>query len=119
MHRIAYLLHRFPQITDTFIKREIRCLQTAGTNVEVVAVWKPSASETTPEMLKQWTADTHFLLPRSWSSIVGILLATVVRSPIRCCRTLGLSFATARPGLRGFAYQLVYFLEAVLAADIL
>jgi colanic acid/amylovoran biosynthesis glycosyltransferase len=119
MQRIAYLLHRFPEITDTFIKREIRSLQRAGTNVEVIAVWKPSASETTPEIMKQWAADTHFVLPRSWLSIIGILLATVARSPIRSCRSFRLSLSTARPGLRGLAYQFIYFLEAVLAADII
>lgn len=119
MQRIAYLLHRFPEITDTFIKREIRCLQRAGTNVEVIAVWKPNASETTPETMKQWAADTHFVLPRSWLSILGIPLATLVRSPIRFCRTLRLSLSTARPGLRGFAYQFIYLFEAVLAADII
>jgi colanic acid/amylovoran biosynthesis glycosyltransferase len=119
MQRIAYLLHRFPEITDTFIKREIRCLQRTGTNIEVIAVWKPSASETTLETMKQWAADTHFVLPRSWPSIIGILLRTLISSPVRSCRSLCLSVSTARPGLRGLAYQFIYFFEAVLAADII
>ena len=119
MPRIAYLLHRFPEITDTFIKREIRSLQRAGTNVEVIAVWKPNGSETTPETMKQWAADTHFVLPRPWLSIIGILLATLVGSPIRFYRSAHLSLSTARPGLRGLAYQFIYFFEAVLAADII
>ena len=37
MKRIAYLLHRFPGTTDTFIKREIRCLQKLGTDVQVIS----------------------------------------------------------------------------------
>ena len=30
-----------------------------------------------------------------------------------------LAISTLRPGFRGFAYQMYYFLEAVLAAEIL
>jgi glycosyltransferase involved in cell wall biosynthesis len=119
MKKIAYLLHRFPEITDTFIKREIRSLQRSGTNVQVIAVWKPSESETTPAIMEQWAAETHFILPRSLPSMAGILFISLVRSPIRIAGTLRLALSTSRPGLRGFVYQLIYFFEAVLAADII
>src|SRR5579872_1238278 len=118
MKKIAYLLHRFPEITDTFVKREIRSLQRFGTNVQVIAVWKPSESETTPEAMEQWATQTHFILPRSLPSIVGILLFSLVRSPVRLAGTLRLALQTSRPGLRGLVYQLIYFMEAVLAAYI-
>lgn len=119
MKKIAYLLHRFPEITDTFIKREIRSLQGFGTDVRVISVWKPGASETTPEIMREWAGDTHFLLPRSLLSIVLVLLTSLVRSPIRLAGTLAFALSTSRPGLQGVAYQLVYFVEAVLAADII
>ena len=117
MKRIAYLLHRFPALTDTFIKREIRSLQSAGTDVLVISVWKPSAHETTPDILSQWAADTYFILPRSWLSILRTLFAVALRSPSRFFSTLNLALSTSRPGVRGTAYQLIYFLEAILAAD--
>lgn len=119
MKKIAYLLHRFPEITDTFIKREIRSLQRSGTSVQVIAVWKPGPSDTTPETMEQWAAETHFVLPRSLPSIVGILLISLVRSPIGMASTLRLALSTSRPGLQGLLYQLIYFVEAVLAADII
>jgi colanic acid/amylovoran biosynthesis glycosyltransferase len=119
MKKIAYLLHRFPEVTDTFIKREIRSLQRCGTNVQVIAVWKPTSSETTPEIMQQWAAETHFILPRSLPSIAGILFVSLVSSPVRIARTLYLALSTSRPGLRGLIYQFVYFVEAVLAADII
>src|SRR5262245_18657077 len=74
--RIAYLLHRFPAITDTFIKREIRSLQKAGTHVEVISVWKPRERETTPSIMSEWKAETHFVLPRPIVSIVWIVLTS-------------------------------------------
>src|SRR4029079_6984418 len=116
MKRIAYLLHRFPALTDTFIKREIHGLQAAGTNVLVLSVWKPKDSETTPDILAEWAADTRFLLPRSILSILWIVLTMAASSPLRFCSAFYLALSTARPGLRGFAYQLFYFAEAVLAA---
>src|SRR5260370_3763505 len=119
MKKIGYLLHRFPEITDTFIKREIRSLQKSGTNVQVIGVWKPGISETTPEIMEQWADETHFILPRSLPSIIGVLFITLVRSPIRVARTFCLALSTSRPGLRGLVYQLIYFAEAVLAAHII
>lgn len=119
MKKIAYLLHRFPRITDTFIKREIRSLQKSGTDVFVISVWKPDRSDTTTEILNEWSADTHFLLPKSGFSIATALFAASVRAPARFFGTLRLALSTARPGFRGLAYQLFYFVEAVLAADVI
>jgi colanic acid/amylovoran biosynthesis glycosyltransferase len=119
MNKIAYLLHRFPRITDTFIKREIRSLQKSGTEVCVISVWRPDGSDTPAEILTEWSADTHFLLPRSQFSTARTLFASLVRFPIRFCDTLRLAVSTSRPGFRGLAYQLFYFVEAVLAADVI
>jgi colanic acid/amylovoran biosynthesis glycosyltransferase len=119
MKKIAYLLHRFPRITDTFIRREIRSLQKVGTDVCIISVWKPGGSETTAAILNEWSVDTHFLLPASQFSIARTLLISLVRFPIRFVDTLRLAFSTSRPGFRGLAYQLFYFMEAVLAADII
>lgn len=119
MKRIAYLLHRFPGITDTFIKREIRSLQNAGTYVHVISVWMPRELETTPDILSQWSKDTQFILPRSAFSIAYTLFLAVICSPVRFLRTIHLALSTSRPGIRGIAYQLFYFIEAVLVAEAL
>src|ERR1035437_9757056 len=119
MKRIAYLLHRFPCMTDTFIKREIRSLQKAGTYVHVISVWMPSESETTPDIRSQWSKDTQFMLPRSVFSIAYTLFITMVHSPRRLLSTIALAFSTSRPGIRGFIYQMFYFFEAVLVAEAL
>ena len=42
-----------------------------------------------------------------------------MRSPIRFLATARLAFSTSRPGVRGLVYQSFYFVEAVLAADLL
>src|SRR5439155_9955904 len=87
--------------------------------VQVIAVWSPGAFETTPEIMRQWTDQTSFVLPCSPLLMVRTFFTSLVRHPIRMAGTLRLALATSRPGLRGFVYQLVYFMEAVLAADIM
>jgi glycosyltransferase involved in cell wall biosynthesis len=117
MKRIAYLLHRFPGITDTFIKREIRSLQAAGTEVRVISVWKPDNCFTTPAILSEWAADTDFALPRSILSIGWAVFSEFLRWPGRFSKTLRFALSTSRPGFRGFGYQIFYFVEAVLVSQ--
>ncbi|MGA2128942.1 MAG: hypothetical protein ABSG76_22660, partial [Xanthobacteraceae bacterium] len=105
MTRVAYLLHRFPGITDTFIKREIRSLQRAGTDVCVISVWKPRGTETTCENMSDWSADTQFVLPRPALSVLKSLVGCAIRRPARLALTARLAFLTARPGLRGLLFQ--------------
>jgi colanic acid/amylovoran biosynthesis glycosyltransferase len=119
MKRVAYLLHNFPGLTDTFIKREIRSLQRSGTQVNVISVWKPQQSQTTPEILSDWASETDFLLPRSYWSVLTTMFMSLIRTPNRFCGTLYLAFLTSRPGVHGLLFQFFYFCEAVLAADIL
>lgn len=115
--KVVYLLHRFPLLTDTFIRREIRNLQTIGTEIEVISVWRPNGKETTSDLLGDWSRDVTFLLPRSIASILCSCLRVAFSSPRRFVAALRLGFATSRPGFRGMIYQLFYVGEAVLAAE--
>lgn len=117
--RIAYLLHRFPAKTDTFIKREIRSLQKAGTDVQIISVWKPHGTETTREMLEEWSGNVSFLLPQSALSILRALFAIAFLSPRRFAAAVRLALATSRLGVRGLIYQMFYLAEAMLAAALL
>lgn len=119
MKQIAYLLHHFPRITDTFIMREIRALQKAGTDIQIISIWKPSTAETNAEVINEWFNKTHFLLPRSILSTARELFMSIIRSPIRFVATTHLALMTSRPGLRGFVYQAFYLAEAMLAAELL
>ena len=119
MKRIGYLLHRFPRVSDTFIRREIRSLQQLGSNVQVISVWTPGELDTTPYILSQWSDETHFLLPKPAFYIARTLVKLLLRYPGRFFRTFQFAVRTSRPGVRGLIYQLFYFVEAVLAAEIL
>ncbi len=119
MKQVAYLLHRFPRITDTFIMREIRALQRAGTDIQIISIWKPKTAETNSEVINEWFHKTHFLLPASIISTARVLCTAIIRSPKRFVATLHLALTTSRPGLRGLIYQTFYLAEAMLAAELL
>lgn len=131
LNKITYVLHHFPGITDTFIKREIRSLQKFGLKVDVISVWRPHelqtgfdvvsrwATETTPDIMSDWSKETNFILPTPIPRILLVLFTSAVRHPIKFFVTLHLACSTARPGVRGFLYQLIYFVQAVLVADVL
>jgi colanic acid/amylovoran biosynthesis glycosyltransferase len=119
MKKIAYLLHRFPRITDTFIMRELRALQKAGTDVEIISIWQPDKTEANSEVINEWFHKTRFLLPGSVLPISRVLCSTISRSPIKFFEAARLAWATSRPGLKGVIYQAFYLAEAMLAADLL
>lgn len=115
---IIYLLHRFPRVTDTFIMREIRSLQRAGTEVKVISVWKPLPRETMPELLDEWSNDVSFLLPNSIAVILRGLFSAAFLAPKSFFAALRLAVTTGRPGARGQIYQMFYLMEAALASRI-
>jgi len=116
MTKVAYLLHRFPARTDTFIKREIRALQSAGTSVSVISVWKPNHDETTDAIISEWSSDTTFLNSRPRFRLAILVSKFVAQRPLIALKTAFLAYKLSRPGLRGTVYQLLYFIEAILAA---
>jgi colanic acid/amylovoran biosynthesis glycosyltransferase len=119
MKKVAYLLHRFPRITDTFIMREISALQKSGLGIQIISIWKPKPAEANAEVVDEWFHKTSFLLPGSVLSIARVLFTTVIRSPIRFAGTLRLALRTSHPGLKGQLYQVFYLAEAMLAAELL
>ncbi len=119
MKTTAYLLHKFPRITDTFIMREVRALQKGGMDIQIISIWKPTPGETDVKVMSEWGPQTYFLLPRSILSVTRALCVMIIRSPTRFMSAVYLAFATARPGLRGLMNQVFYLAEATLAADAL
>ena len=117
--RIAYLLHRFPRKTDTFIQREIAALRRRSLDVEVISVWHPSVQDTNAETLNAWKSVTTYILPSPKLRLLGRLFLTILKNPAAFLRTLLLAARTSKPGVKGAALQSVYLAEAIEAGRIL
>ncbi len=118
MREVAYLLNRFPQITDTFIIREISALQKEGMNTRIISVWRPAPKEADNRLMHEWRQQISFLLPRPSLSFILASLFISIRSPSRTLSTIWLAIRTARPGISGLIKQMFYFGEAILAAGV-
>ncbi len=115
---VAYLTGEYPRSSDTFIQREVTGLRNAGFRVETFAVRRPDQAHLVGPEQERAHATTTYLLELARSPRLGSAkLAVILRRPGSFLKALGLAWRTKRPGVRGAAYQLIYFIEAVLLAD--
>ncbi|MGH9146509.1 MAG: colanic acid biosynthesis glycosyltransferase WcaL, partial [Vicinamibacterales bacterium] len=50
--RIAYMMSRFPKLTETFILNEMVAIERLGVDVDVYPLWREHAAVTHPEALR-------------------------------------------------------------------
>jgi glycosyltransferase involved in cell wall biosynthesis len=115
--RIAYLTGQYPEVSLTFILREVEGLRALGAEVltcsirETPAVQHPGPAEkeaaaTTFHVLKTARNPLKFLAAQSW----------MFTRPRRYFGALALALRTGSPGIRAFLYQLIFFIEATILA---
>jgi len=74
--RVAYLVGRYPQVSHTFILREIAALRELGVDVTTFSIWRTPPEELLSAEDRREHARTHALLPpRPRSTIVSQLRA--------------------------------------------
>ncbi len=79
--KVAYILHRFPYITETFVAQEICSLKEQGVDVEIFSLLAPKHS-VIHEKAKALLPWTHYSPWLSWS-ILWAQLYFLKRSPRR------------------------------------
>lgn len=116
MH-IAYFTGTYPRATDTFIQREVVGLRDLGLEVFTFAVRRPGDDNIVgPEQVAE-RSQTHYLLPFNLGLLIKAHLGLLWGNPSRYFNSIKLAWVTSQPGLKGFLYQLIYFLEAGSLAD--
>lgn len=113
---IAYLTGEYPRATDTFIQREVAALRDLGFEVETCSIRKTGAEHIVgPEQEAEQARTFHVL--NALGSIAGIKAHIgALKSPGRYFKALALAWKTAPKGIKGRAYNLIYFAEAVVLA---
>lgn len=85
--RVAYIVSRFPKITETFVLREALALEALGAEVHVFPLVKHEEKVVHPEAARL-VGRVHrvgLLSPRIWMAVLG----TVFGSPRRTLRAMG------------------------------
>lgn len=116
---LAYITGCYPRATDTFIQREVQGLRALGWTVLPYAVRVPGQEHGHITAVMQERQQTTYLLPFRLPVLLRANGGWLVNAPLRYFKTLGLALKTRKPGLKGLAYQMAYFLEAsCLAHDL-
>ena len=69
--RIAYLTSRYPQVSHTFIQREVTALRRTGVMAETFAIRRAKADEVLSQADREEFARTTNLLPVSVAVLVA------------------------------------------------
>jgi colanic acid/amylovoran biosynthesis glycosyltransferase len=115
--RIAYLTSRYPQVSHTFIQREVRAVRRAGATVETFAIRRAQPHEILSRADQEEFERTTSLLPVSTAAVVAAHVRAVIGAPAAYLRTLALALRLTPGGARGTLWQLFYFGEGILMWD--
>jgi glycosyltransferase involved in cell wall biosynthesis len=111
--RFAVICSRYPAVSHTFIRREVRALRALGVDVSTFAVRRAAPEDALSAADREELATTHAILPAG-PSLARAHLRALLRHPGAWAGTL-LRAMRLSPGTpRGTLWQLFYFAEAVI-----
>jgi colanic acid/amylovoran biosynthesis glycosyltransferase len=109
--RIAYFVNRYPEVSHTFIRREILALERQGFEVLRIAArgWDTELVDT-EDVREQ--KNTHYVLQAGMSGLALAVLRVVVTRPIRLLAALKLALKMGIRADRPLPVHLIYLAEA-------
>ena len=109
--RLAYFVNQYPAVSHTFIRRELELLEAMGLQIERFALYAQEDSLVDPQDRRE-LGRVHFLLCRNPLVFLRDTLLTLLRSPLRFLRTLGLALRQGYGSKSGLLRHLIYLVEA-------
>ncbi|QDU40123.1 Putative teichuronic acid biosynthesis glycosyltransferase TuaC [Maioricimonas rarisocia] len=113
--RIAYMMSRFPKITETFILREMVEMQRLGGTVEVFPLRRERTKVIHPEAAP-FVERAHFT-PMMSASILAANVRRFVKSPVRYVQTLSTLVRVNWGSRRYLTGAILFFPKAVRLAE--
>ena len=115
---IIVLVGRYPQVTTTFIDRELTALRHLGIQLEVVALRRPPADMPLSGQQRAIAEDVRYLLPVPIGSFVMAHLRFAAACPRRYFGTLAYLLGRRYPSARARCKSLAHFAEGVALAHL-
>lgn len=104
---IAYVINKYPLVTQTFIRREIQALERLGFTVERISV-QGGDHELVSDDDRRESALTRYVVKRGWIPLIAGLARTAASEPRNMARAVGrtvrLGWGTGRGPLVFIAY---------------
>ena len=109
--KIAYLVHFYPKVSHSFVRREIAALEAMGIEVERFSVRSCVAELVDPADLAEFKK-TRTILDTAKIALLGNLLTIALARPMRFIQAAWLTFKTGWGSDRGLLRNLMYLVEA-------
>jgi glycosyltransferase involved in cell wall biosynthesis len=117
MIRIAYIVSRFPKLSETFVFREINELRRQGAEVICFSIHRP-ALEPLPAEAQHLLNETTYLWPPNPVQFFLGIMKIAIRRPHRFFGTLKAYLRQAPRHLRGLKRFALHFLEGAYLAHL-
>lgn len=114
---VTYLIGAYPNLTTTFIDREITVLRQMGVRLRVLSIRRPWTQLSAEQRALQ--EGVRYLLPVRWQALLWGHLRFAVRHPKRYFGTLAFLLTRPHPGWKARLMTLLHFGEGVYAAHLL
>lgn len=112
---IAYIVQKFPNLTITFIYREIQALRSRGIEIATFSIWKPRRDELSQEAAALMD-DTFYVFPLDKPRFLRAHLYYFFTRPLRYINTLFFLSRKRAGGIRKYLRHLYHFAEGVYLA---
>jgi colanic acid/amylovoran biosynthesis glycosyltransferase len=112
--RVAYLTGRYPDISHTFILREVRALRECGVAVDTYSIWRTDRDRLLSAADLEEDANTYTALPLPLGALLLAHVHALVRAPRAYLALLATALRVATPGFRGRSLGLTWFAETIL-----
>jgi glycosyltransferase involved in cell wall biosynthesis len=115
--RVAYLTGQYPEVSLTFILREVDALRAIGVDVLTCSI-RQTRPEQHPGPAEKEAARTTFHVLKTARSPRKFFVAQAhfLRDPKRYFGALKHAWTTRPPGFKAAIYQLIFFIEAIVLA---
>ena len=116
--RIGYIVSRYPAVSHSFVQREVLGLRKLGWEIFTISIRRAPAKELLTETDRAEAAGTRVIVPATLGTLAAALVMPPLRSPGRVMRAMSEAWRLRRAGVRGAAWALFYFIEALLVHQI-
>jgi len=112
--RLAYMMSRFPKITETFVLHEMIEMERLGHSVEVFPLQQEKAKVVQSDA-RQYVERAHFT-PAFSFAIMWACILMLLKRPLRFATTLGIALYANLGSLRYFTGAIVFFPKSIYLA---
>ena len=113
--KITYFINQYPQVSHTFIRREILALEKQGFNIQRIALrgWNADIAD---EADKDERTKTQYILAAGLLSLIPCVFRQLLQAPWLFGKTFIKALRMSRMSERNLIYHIIYLFEACKVA---